>query len=172
MTFAAYKGRCHTCGHDSSDDDLSAVLAIKTAPPVRPEGAGGIAALDGEVVAARALFDAVQEYILCDNLRQSASASAVISAINKYRRIALTARATPEPSCEWTQDVPTRQDTYWHWDGDEDSAPLPYHVLWSGTSNKCFVSYGQYGLDRAIDCDEFGGWWLPCPTPKTPEVER
>lgn len=33
------------------------------------------------------------------------------------------------------------------------------YVLWSGASEKCFVSMGQLGLDAAIDCDQYGGMW-------------
>lgn len=68
----------------------------------------------------------------------------------------------------WTQTPPALQGEYWHWNGDEDSAPLPMFVLWSGTSGKCFVSRGQLGIEHAIDCDEYGGWWLPLYAPPLP----
>lgn len=75
----------------------------------------------------------------------------------------------PEPEADaWTQIPPTTQGTYWHWSGDKDSAPLPMFVLWSGTSGKCFVSRGQLGIEHAIDCDQYGGWWKPLLHPAVP----
>jgi hypothetical protein len=65
---------------------------------------------------------------------------------------------------EWVRE-PTEQADYWHWDGDEDHAPMIYHVLWSGSANKCFVSQGQYDIDEAIWCENFGGWWLKIEQP-------
>lgn len=72
-----------------------------------------------------------------------------------------------ETFAEWSDAPPTKQGWYWHWNGDHDSAPLPTSVLYSGTSGKCFVSSGQLGLDTAIDCDEYGGFWAPLPRPST-----
>ncbi len=69
----------------------------------------------------------------------------------------------------WTQTPPSEQGTYWHWNGDSDSAPVPIFVLWSGTTGKCFVSRGQLGMEHATDCDEYGGGWMPLPDPKTPD---
>lgn len=66
---------------------------------------------------------------------------------------------------EWTQTPPTLQGEYWHWNGDQDSAPLPMFVLWSGHTKKCFVSMGQLGITQAVDCDEYGGWWMPLYAP-------
>lgn len=70
----------------------------------------------------------------------------------------------------WTKSPPTEQDWYWHWNGDADCSPLPTSVLYSGSSGKCFVSQGQLGLSHAIDCDEYGGWWLRITTPPIPDV--
>jgi hypothetical protein len=67
----------------------------------------------------------------------------------------------------WAKEPPTEQADYWHWDGDEDHAPMIYHVLWSGTAKKCFVSIGQYGIDEAIWCDNFGGYWMKIEQPST-----
>jgi hypothetical protein len=69
---------------------------------------------------------------------------------------------------QWTKTPPTEQADYWNWDGDPDHAPMIYHVLWSGTAKKCFVSIGQYGIENAIWCDEFGGWWLKIEQPSIP----
>jgi hypothetical protein len=71
-------------------------------------------------------------------------------------------------SLPWVKTTPTVQGWYWHWNGDEDSAPSPLSVLWSGTSGKCFVSMGQAGISEAVDCDVYGGWWLELKVPETP----
>lgn len=68
----------------------------------------------------------------------------------------------------WTQTPPTEQGTYWHWNGDNDCAPLPMFVLWSGSDNKCFVSQGQLGISHAIMCEDYGGWWMPLFEPELP----
>lgn len=65
----------------------------------------------------------------------------------------------------FTKNVPVEQGWYWHWNGDEDCRPLPTSVLWSGTTQSCFVSTGQLGLSRAIDCDKYGGYWLKLTEP-------
>lgn len=78
---------------------------------------------------------------------------------------------TVKPNAGWTQEPPTEQGTYWHWNGDRDSAPLPTFVMYSGFTGKCFVSMGQLGLQHAVDCGDYGGWWKPLPDPKLPEVE-
>jgi hypothetical protein len=60
---------------------------------------------------------------------------------------------------KWTQEPPTEQGTYWHWNGDQDCAPVPMFVLWSGSARKCFVAAGQLCIPHAVMCDEYGGWW-------------
>lgn len=70
----------------------------------------------------------------------------------------------------WTKEVPTEQGLYWNWDGSRDSSPLPFFVMWSGTTRTCFVSRGQLGIREAVDCDKFGGWW--CPVQKYPPLPR
>ena len=77
-------------------------------------------------------------------------------------------RVVEKLTAGWTKTPPTIQGEYWHWNGDEDSAPLPMFVLWSGTSGKCFVSRGQLGIENAVDCDEYGGWWMPLYAPPLP----
>lgn len=69
---------------------------------------------------------------------------------------------------EWTQAAPTEQGFYWHWCGDEDASPLPLFVMFSGTSKRCFISLGQFGIQGTPDCAEYGGWWLPIEIPPTP----
>jgi len=77
----------------------------------------------------------------------------------------ITAPAPAAEEVRWSKEPPTEQADYWHWDGDEDHAPMIYHVLWSGTAKKCFVSIGQYGIDEAIWCDNFGGYWMKIEQP-------
>lgn len=76
-----------------------------------------------------------------------------------------TAAQADQDAPNWSKEPPTEQGEYWNWDGDEDHAPMIYHVLWSGTAKKCFVSMGQYDIKNAIWCDEFGGWWLKIEQP-------
>jgi hypothetical protein len=76
--------------------------------------------------------------------------------------------ANAKDAARWTKTPPTEQADYWNWDGDPDHAPMIYHVLWSGTAKKCFVSIGQYGIDEAIWCDNFDGWWLKIEQPSIP----
>lgn len=67
----------------------------------------------------------------------------------------------------WTEDVPTEQAWYWHWNGNPDDAPFIYSVLVSGTTGKCFVSHSSRG--GAPWCEDIGGWWakiVPPPLPK------
>lgn len=75
-------------------------------------------------------------------------------------------------TADWAQTPPTLQAWYWHWSGDEDDAPVPTSVIYSGFSKKCFVSAGQLGIKQAIDCDEYGGWWLLMVEPTTPKPHR
>jgi hypothetical protein len=80
------------------------------------------------------------------------------------------AQAFYESYCEWSKEPPTEQGEYWHWNGDEDCAPFPMFVLFSGFSGKCFVSRGQLGIERAIDCDQYGGWWMRVIAPAVPKT--
>jgi hypothetical protein len=92
----------------------------------------------------------------------------VLAMLEKSSPIArlLAEEVLSEP--EWSQQPPVHGGTYWHWNGDYDSGPLPIFVMWSGTSGKCFVSMGQLGLTHAIDCDKYGGWWKELPDPTLP----
>lgn len=68
----------------------------------------------------------------------------------------------------FTEDPPSKQGWYWHWNGDKNCAPVPISVLIHGAGDrKCFVSMGQLGLTQAIECDEYGGWWMPLIPPST-----
>lgn len=70
----------------------------------------------------------------------------------------------------WSKQPPTEQGEYWHWSGHPDCAALPTFVMWSGFNKKCFVSSGQLGIQTAIDCDEYGGWWKKISAPRLPDV--
>lgn len=76
-----------------------------------------------------------------------------------------------EPDPQWSKSPPTEQGWYWHWVGDPDCAPVPISVLWSGSTNSCFVSAGQLGITHAIDCDKYGGWWTKMWAARIPEIE-
>jgi hypothetical protein len=69
----------------------------------------------------------------------------------------------------WSAEPPTEQDWYWHWNGDPECAPLPTSVLYSGSTGTCFVSRGQLGLQEAIYCSEYGGYWQRMTAPDVPE---
>lgn len=79
---------------------------------------------------------------------------------DRFADVALSTRPAPGVPEGFTSAPPTEQGWYWHWNGDEDSRPIPTSVLWSGSTGTCFVSRGQLGLSEAIDCDKYGGYWL------------
>jgi hypothetical protein len=78
----------------------------------------------------------------------------------------------------WTQEPPTEQAWYWHWNGNLDDAPFIYSVMVSGTAGgRCFVqSYERASGDPQQHslwcrwCEDIGGWWLKIPPPELPEV--
>jgi hypothetical protein len=74
------------------------------------------------------------------------------------------------PENQWTKEPPTKTDEYWHWNGNPDASPTHLYVSLSGTSNKAFVMRGQLGIPHAIDCDKYGGWWIPCDIPTVPQI--
>lgn len=41
-----------------------------------------------------------------------------------------------------------------------------------GMSGKCFVQMGQLGINVAIDCDKYGGWWMNLDDPPTPDMDH
>lgn len=89
-----------------------------------------------------------------------------------FQRGVVFGRATASlgvPRTVWSKKPPTKQGLYWHWTGDLDARPIPLSVLWSGSTNTCFVSAGQYGITQAIDCDKYGGLWTPVIEPEMDE---
>ncbi|TRY29791.1 hypothetical protein [Aliiglaciecola sp. M165] len=47
---------------------------------------------------------------------------------------------------QWTRKPPTESGTYWHWWGDNKSAPFVFNVGFSGTKRKCFIQKGHGGM--------------------------
>lgn len=73
----------------------------------------------------------------------------------------------------WTEEPPKENGTYWHWNGCQSCAPVPMFVSGQGgMSGKCFITMGQLGITEAIDCDEWGGWWMKLETPAIPLMEH
>lgn len=68
---------------------------------------------------------------------------------------------------EWLK-TPTCQGLWWHWNGDDDDAPIPLEILRDETKGCFFVSAMQYGLGHAMDCEDYGGWWLRAEVPQIP----
>jgi len=68
----------------------------------------------------------------------------------------------------WTKTPPSDQGEYWHWNGDPDSAPTVFSILYSGTAKKCFVPMNQSYTGQAIMCDLYGGYWLRIECPELP----
>lgn len=56
--------------------------------------------------------------------------------------------------------------------GDPECGPLPISVAYSGTNGNCFVTMGQLGINQAIDCNQYGGWWMPIYDPKLPSTKK
>jgi hypothetical protein len=75
-------------------------------------------------------------------------------------------------SVVWTDDPPKSQGWYWHWNGDLAASVNPISVKYSGTSRTCFVAMGQLGIEKPIDCEEFGGWWSPMQVPEVPATRE
>jgi hypothetical protein len=66
----------------------------------------------------------------------------------------------------WTQDAPTEQAWYWHWNGSPDASPFIYSVLVSGANGKCFISNSS--RSSAPWCEDVGGWWMKIEPPALP----
>lgn len=125
------------------------------------------AALRQEVIAMYQLLDDGE---WAEHIARTPHGQCLETAITKLvGKSAATGKAAAAKDAEqWTKTPPTEQADYWHWNGDPDHAPMIYHVMWSGTAKKCFVSMGQYDIDEAIWCDNFGGWWLKIEQPSIP----
>jgi len=70
---------------------------------------------------------------------------------------------------DWTQESPTEQAWYWHWNGNTDDAPFIYSVMVSGTNGKCFVANSS--IAQAPWCAEVGGWWKKVMLPTVPNAD-
>lgn len=67
---------------------------------------------------------------------------------------------------EWTEDIPTEQSWYWHWNGNRDDSPFVYSILKSGTNDECFIQNSHWA--GAPWCKDVGGWWMRIQEPSTP----
>lgn len=78
-----------------------------------------------------------------------------------------------EEGYQWSKCFPNKQALWWWWNGNEDSAPIAVHIMYSGTDGSYFATEGQYGWNRAQDVEEMGGMWQPAyepPAPSTPSA--
>lgn len=89
-----------------------------------------------------------------------------------YASIATVTAERDELRGQWTANLPTEQDSYWWWNGDEDSAPIHIEIMYSGHSDTCFAPMGQYGWTEAQDVSDMGGFWMRLPTPNPPSREQ
>lgn len=116
------------------------------------------------ILAAKKLDDAINEPALGID---------VIAASNDLRS-ALSALSDSPPNemvSAWTDRLPDEQCDYWHWNGDEDSAPIHVSVFYSGGSESYFLPAGQYGWTEPQDCKSLGGYWMKDETPNSPSRE-
>lgn len=141
--------------HPLSFDEWNARAASPLTPEQAKERALKIARQISEIRTAQIGFDAEDEWFdKCSDIIATELA-AVVAPVET----------------EWTQDIPTKQGWYWHWYG-VDSAVFPLSVLKHGAgTQECFVSLGQAGLSRSVDCSEYGGWWKPMVFPPIPKGE-
>jgi hypothetical protein len=63
-------------------------------------------------------------------------------------------------TCVWARELPREAGYYWHWNGDEDCAPLIWSIGIFGADERPQAYGGQYGRICTTDCAEMGGWWL------------
>jgi hypothetical protein len=72
--------------------------------------------------------------------------------------------APSEATPNWTR-LPDEQAWYWHWNGEDYSAPFIHSVLASltGSGVRYFVQYPDSRW-----CDEVGGWWMKIDRPNVP----
>lgn len=70
---------------------------------------------------------------------------------------------------DWTEEPPTEQGWYWHWNGSPDDAPIICSVMASGTNGKCFCRTS--GSIPAPWCEDVGGWWKKIIQPDLPEAK-
>ena len=70
----------------------------------------------------------------------------------------------------WRVEPPDDQGLWWWWNGDEDSAPIPIHIGYSGTDGSYFAQSGQYGWNRFQPVAEMGGQWMRLLEPAMPQI--
>ncbi len=99
---------------------------------------------------------------------ESAGISWALGKAKKMLIPAFLADFTQGPAPKWSRFLPHRTGVWWHWSGDVDEGPLPYHVSKGETDGKPFVHPGQYGQGSFINCDDMRGYWLECCLPLVP----
>jgi len=72
---------------------------------------------------------------------------------------------------QWTKEPPNDQGLYWWWNEDEDSAPIPVTIFYSGTDGSYFAPEGQWGWTRFQPVTEMGGVWIRLHEPSTAAME-
>ena len=72
----------------------------------------------------------------------------------------------------WRKEPPNEQCLWWWWDGDEDSAPCPVSIMYSGTNNNYFAAMDQHGWNESQDLEDMGGLWCKVREPEVPTREQ
>jgi hypothetical protein len=71
----------------------------------------------------------------------------------------------------WQKELPSESGLWWWWNGDEDAAPIPVTIMYSGCGDNYFAPEGQYGWTRFQAVEEMGGWWKRLPEPLLPKED-
>ena len=65
----------------------------------------------------------------------------------------------------WSPATPKQTGWYFHWNGQENSPPIPTKVSYSQARKSSQVDAGQLGITKAISCADYGGLWAPLMIP-------
>lgn len=68
-----------------------------------------------------------------------------------------------EQAKPWSATLPNDQGYFWHWNGDEDCAPVVLFVMYSGTADKYFVCHNF--MTGAPFVEDVGGFWYAIQPP-------
>lgn len=74
---------------------------------------------------------------------------------------------TPCACDKWREEPPRESGYYWHWNGDQDCAPIIVSVMLSGGCGKYFVA--RNFMDGAPNCEDVSGWWKLIPEEQVPD---
>lgn len=72
----------------------------------------------------------------------------------------------------WSENLPDETGLWWWWNGDEDAAPIPVAITYSGTSGNHFAMSGQYGWTQYRELSDMGGHWMRLHEPAFPGHSR